>query len=99
MLQTYWMALGAFSMIMTLGYLFRPTERVTFTSLFAAGGWALMAITATDLETLTETGDRVSAGLGLPVQFFLIALSLLALLAAVLSRFDAYPPDTEDIEA
>lgn len=96
MLQSYWMALGAFSFVMTLGWLYRPKERVTFAAMFSAGGYALMAITAADLQTISETGDRVPAGLGQAPQLFLVALSLLALLAAVLSRFDAYPP--EDME-
>jgi hypothetical protein len=93
MLQSYWLALGVFALLMTVGWLFRPTERVTFTSLFAAAGWALMAITASDLERLTEGGDRVAAGLGLSPQLFLTALALLSMLAALLYRLDAYPPD------
>jgi len=97
MLQSHWFALGVFSLIMTLGWLYRPTERVTFTALFSAGGWALMAITATDLQRLTESGDRAAAGLELAPQLFLVALCLLALLAAILSRFGAYPPDDMEV--
>lgn len=93
MLQSVWFAFGGFSMLMTLAWLFRPDERTTFTALFGASGWALMAITATDLEKLTESGERVSAGVGLAPQLFLVGLALLSLLAAFLYRWGLYPPD------
>jgi hypothetical protein len=93
MLQSTWLAFGGFSMLMTLGWLYRPTERTTFTALFSGAGWALLAITATDLQRLTETGERVSASVGIAPQLFLVGLSLLSLLAAFLYRWGLYPPE------
>jgi len=94
MLESHWMAVGAFSLVMTLGWLFVDV-RVTTTGLLAAMGWITMALTGDTLERITQDGSRVDASAGVLV-WLCTALAILSLLAVLLYQFDAYPPETED---
>jgi len=93
--ETHWLAVGVFSMITTLGWLYRPTERLTVTALLSTFGWAWMALTADSLVRYTQTGEVVplSAGSLAYVAAFLAVLSMLAL---ILYRFGHYPPTEDD---
>lgn len=95
-LQSTWLAVGAFATLMTVAYLFRPRERVTFSSLFAGVGWAWMAFVAGNVETLAPgTGEAVSASEP-SLQYVLTALALLSWTVTLLYRFDEYPPVRDD---
>lgn len=97
MIESHWFALGGFSMLMTLGWLF-VEERVTTTAALAAGGWAYMALTADSLVRYTDTGTEIAVSAG-SLAYFCTALALLSLLALLLYRFGLYPPQEDDPES
>lgn len=93
MWHVYWLALGAFSTLMTLLWLVvSPYERVYFTAGMGGVGWVLMALTAPGVSRLTEAGTTVQAPVSEPLQLFVGLLGFLSLVVVVLYRFDEYPP-------
>lgn len=92
--QTFWLALGGFSLLMTFAWLF-VERRLYVTSGFAAAGWALMAVTADSLTTITQSGSEVATSAGV-LAYFCTGLALLSLLALFLSAFGHYPPEEDD---
>lgn len=95
-LRIYWLAVGIFALTMTLAYLFRPEERVTFTSLMAGVAWAWMSLLAGDLEIYVQ-GSLEQATVP-SLQYITAGLSLLSLLVTILYRFDEYPPRPDDYQ-
>lgn len=94
MLESHWLALGAFSMIMTLAWLFIE-RRLMVTTLFAGAGWAYMAISADALTRITDTGTEIAASAG-SIGYVCTGLAILSLVAALLAKFDHYPPEEDD---
>jgi len=92
-----WLALGSFAMTMTLFWgWWSPTKRVYFSAGFGALAWLTMAWTAPGVERMTDAGETVSAGIGLPVQLFAGLLGVLSLAVVFLYRFNEYPPTEAD---
>jgi len=92
--ELHWLALGGFSMLMTLAWLF-VERRITTTTLLAGAGWAYMALTADSLVRYTETGSEISLSAG-SLAYFCTGLALLSFLALVLFMFGEYPPGEDD---
>lgn len=93
-LQSYWLAAGAFAVVMTFTYLFRPDERVTFTSLFAGVAWAWMALVGGSVEVYAAgtLQDATASSL----QYVTFGLAALSFLVTILYRFGEYPPSDDD---
>ena len=91
--ESLWLAVGAFSMLMTGGWLY-ARRRLTVTTLLAGVGWAWMTVTGGQVERITESGSRVALEM-VSLQYLTTALALLSFLALVLHQFGHYPP-TDD---
>lgn len=95
--MTVWLALGVFASVLTLLYLVvTPRQRVYFTSGFAGIAWLTMAFTAPGVQRMTESGEVVTAGLGIPIQYFVGLLGLLSLTVTILYRLGEYPPPEKE---
>jgi hypothetical protein len=94
MQETFWLALGAFSMILTLGWLF-VERRITTTAILAGAGWSYMALTADSLTKITQDGTEVATTAG-SLGYFCTGLALLSFLALLLRFFGHYPPEDDD---
>lgn len=92
MFRTYWLALGAFAMVMMLLWMFAPRDRTYLTSVLAFGAWAIMAFTAETLETVSS-GAIVAAPASREVALFCGVLAALSGVVGVLYHFDHYPPE------
>ena len=96
MLLTYWLVLGVFGSAMLLLWIWLlPRKRVYFSAGMSAVSFALMAISAPDVEKLSQNGDIVDAPVPVTVQLLLGLLALLSLTVLVLYRLDEYPPPQE----
>jgi len=93
--ELHWLAVGVFSLVMTMGWLYRPTERMTVAALLSTAGWSWMALTAQTLVRYTETGEPIDVAAG-SLAYFPAFLALLSILALVLYRFGHYPPREDD---
>lgn len=88
--EFHWFAVGGFSLIMTLAWLFIE-KRINTTAMLSAIGWSWMALTGADLTRYTDTGTEISLSAG-NLQWLCSALAILSLLVLLLYQFDHYPP-------
>lgn len=96
MLERYAFYFGALATILTLAWLFRPTERVTFTSGLSFVLWAFLALNTGDLTIVTNSGSTTAADLPDAARLILALLALLSMLAFILYRVGIYPPTSEE---
>lgn len=95
MLETHWFILVAGATLSTIAWLF-VERRVTTTTGLAAALWSFAALTGgKNLERITMDGTRVATPAP-ELQYVCTALAALSLLAALLYRFGAYPPQDDD---
>jgi len=93
--ELHWLAVGVFATILTLGWIYRPDERLTTTAMLSTGAWAWMALTAQSLTRYTETGETIDVAAG-SLAYFPAFLAVLSMLALILYRFGHYPPREDD---
>jgi hypothetical protein len=92
--EAHWFAVGGFSLLMTLAWLFAD-RRIMVTSLFATAGWAWMGFTASGVTRYTETGTEIALDVG-AIQYVVLGLALLSGLVPILYSFGHYPPRSDD---
>lgn len=92
--EAHWFAVGGFSLVMTLAWLFIE-RRIFVTSLFATVGWAWMAFTASTVTRYTETGTEIAIDVG-AIQQIVLGLAVLSALVPILYSFGHYPPRSDD---
>lgn len=90
-----WHALAAWATIWTLGYIYRPTERVVFTSGVATASWAITALTGGTAVKYAQDGTPIAQDLG-ALQYVAAGMSVLSFLVLLLYWWDVYPPQTDD---
>jgi len=94
--ELLWLAVAAFSALMTGGWLY-ASRRITVTTLLAGVGWAWLTVTGGSVERITQDGSRVALEM-VSLQYLTVALALLSFLALIMHQFGHYPP-TDDADS
>lgn len=92
--ETHWFAVGGFSLLMTVGWLFAE-RRINATAMLAVIGWSWMALTGGSLTRYTETGTEIALDVG-ALQYLCTLLAILSALVLILRYFGHYPPRDDD---
>lgn len=91
----YWLALGVFASACTYAYaILAPSQRTYLTSGAATVAWALMAIVAPSVWTLTDDGAEISVAAPAELRLFLTGLAVFSALVFTLFWLGLYPPES-----
>lgn len=96
MLQSYWLALGAFGTLMFLLWtVVQPHKRVRITASASAFAYGIMALRGPAVETWRcgQECARQPTPAEWSVQLFVGGLAVLSLIAVIGYHFEFYPPE------
>lgn len=88
--ELHWLAVGLFSTLLTLSWLF-VERRLVISTLLAGAGWSWMTLTGADLTRYTETGAEIAIDAG-ELAYLCLALAVVSWLALGLHLWGHYPP-------
>lgn len=95
----YWLALGIFASLCTYSYAIKaPNTRTYLTAGAATAAWAIMAIVAPAVTTLTDAGESVAVAAPTELRLFVTGLAVFSALVFVLYWVGLYPPEIADAD-
>jgi len=96
MLVALWLATGTLATLMTLLWGWVSPERGTYVSASVATlAWGICALTAGNVEVVTQDGSVVTVG-STPLQLLCLGLALISALALISYYAGHYPPSDDD---